>query len=126
MAQIEFQQKKNKSTIWIFTGLMIAILLVISSILIYLYPFASHEKKTYFHGANPILFEGNQHGNAQIEGDTLFIPLTFLLEKIDDTILFDEKSQSVIITTAQKVIQMPTDSLTIFVNEKPVDLHVSP
>jgi spore germination protein YaaH len=126
MAQTEFQQKKNKSTIWIFTGLIIAILLVISSILIYLYPFASHEKKTYFHGANPILFEGSQHGNAQIEGDTLFIPLTFLQKKIDDTILFDEKSQSVIITTAQKVIQMPTDSLTIFVNEKPVDLHVSP
>jgi spore germination protein YaaH len=126
MTQIVYQQKKNRSTIWIVVGLMIAILLVISSILIYLYPFASKEKKTFFHGANPILFEGKQHGNAQIEGDSLFIPLTFLQKKIDNTILYDEKSESVIITTAQKVIQMPTDSLTFFVNEKPVELQISP
>ncbi len=126
MAQLEFQQRKNKSTIWIFSGLMIAILLGISSILIYLYPFASNEKKTYFQGTNPILFEGTQQGNARLEGDTLFIPLTFLQKNIDNTILYDEKSESVIITTAQKVIQMPTDSLTFFVNEKPVDLQISP
>ncbi|WP_342431518.1 glycosyl hydrolase family 18 protein [Neobacillus sp. FSL H8-0543] len=126
MTQIEYQQKKNRTTIWIFSGLTIAFLLVISSILIYLYPFASKEKKTYFHGTNPILFEGTQHGNARIEGDSLFIPLTFLQKNIDNTILYDDKSESVIITTAQKVIQMPTDSLTFFVNEKPVELQVSP
>jgi spore germination protein YaaH len=47
-------------------------------------------------------------------------------EHIDNSIIFDEKSMSIIITTTDKVIQMPTDSLTYFVNQKPVDLQVSP
>ncbi len=40
------------------------------------------------------------------------------------TILFDEKSQSVIITTADKVVQMPTESLTYFINQKPVTVEI--
>lgn len=47
-------------------------------------------------------------------------------EHIDNSIIFDEKSKSIIITTTDKVIQMPTDSLTFFINQKPVDLQVSP
>lgn len=124
MAQIEYNKKRSPK--WIIGGLMIAVLLIASSIFWLLYPFASKEKVTYFQNDYPILFEGKQQGNAIVEGNTLFLPLTFLQEKIDNDIIYDEKSKSVIITTAEKVIQMPTDSLTFFVNEKPVDLHVSP
>jgi spore germination protein YaaH len=105
---------------------MIAVLLIASSILFLFYPFASKEKVNYFTQQNPILFEGTQKGNALIEGDTIFLPLSFMQENIDSTIIFDEKSTSIIITTAEKVIQMPTDSLTFFVNQKPVALQVSP
>lgn len=45
---------------------------------------------------------------------------------MDENILFDEKSQSVIITTADKVVQMPTESLTYFINQKPVAIGISP
>jgi spore germination protein YaaH len=107
-------------------GGLIALLIIASSIFWLLYPFASKEKVTYFQNKYPILFEGKQQGNALYEGNTLFLPLTFLQEKIDSTIIYDEKSKSVIITTAEKVIQMPTDSLTFFVNENPVDLQASP
>lgn len=105
---------------------MIAILMIASSILFLLYPFASKEKSTYFTKKNPILFEGTQKGNALLEGDSIFLPLTFMQEHIDNSIIFDEKSKSIIITTTDKVIQMPTDSLTFFINQKPVDLQVSP
>jgi spore germination protein YaaH len=105
---------------------MIAILMIASSILFLLYPFASKEKSTYFTEKNPILFDGTQKGNALLEGDSIFLPLSFMQEHIDDSIIFDEKSKSIIITTADKVIQMPTDSLTFFVNQEPVDLQVSP
>ncbi|WHX98282.1 glycosyl hydrolase family 18 protein [Neobacillus sp. DY30] len=126
MAQTEYQKKKSLSQKWILGGLMIAILLIASSIFYLLYPFASNERKAYFTDKNPILFEGIQRGNALIEGDSIFVPLSFMQENIDNSILFDEKSKSIIITTAEKVIQMPTDSLTFFVNQKPVELQLSP
>ncbi|MBY0147974.1 glycosyl hydrolase family 18 protein [Neobacillus niacini] len=126
MSQIEYHKKKSLSPKWILGGLMIAVLLIASSILFLFYPFASKEKVNYFTQQNPVLFEGTQKGNALLEGDTIFLPLSFMQENIDSTIIFDEKSTSIIITTAEKVIQMPTDSLTFFVNSKPVELQVSP
>lgn len=126
MAQIEYQKKKLLSPKWILGGLMIAILMIASSILFLLYPFAYKERANYFTEKNPILFEGTQQGNALVEGDSIFLPLSFMQENIDNSIIFDEKSKSIIITTAEKVIQMPTDSLTFFVNQKPVELHVTP
>lgn len=126
MAQIEYQKKKSLSPKWIIGGLMIAVLLIASSILFLFFPFASKEKVNYFTQQNPILFEGTQKGNALLEGDTIFLPLSFMQENIDSSIIFDEKSTSIIITTAEKVIQMPTDSLTFFVNQKPVELQASP
>ncbi|MEH6995732.1 peptidoglycan hydrolase, partial [Neobacillus drentensis] len=76
MAQIEYRKKKLLSPKWILGGLMIAILMIASSILFLLYPFASKERSTYFTEKNPILFEGTQKGNALLEGDSIFLPLT--------------------------------------------------
>lgn len=104
---------------------MIGVILIISSILLYLYPFASSEQEPYFQGKNPILFSQKQTGNALIEGETLYVPFTFL-KALDDQIIFDEKSQSIIITTADKVVQMPSESLTYFINQQPVKLEIPP
>ncbi|MFJ7726304.1 glycosyl hydrolase family 18 protein [Neobacillus sp. NPDC097160] len=126
MARIEFQTKKKLSTKWIIAGLIGAITLILSSIFLFLYPFASTDKKSYFQGDHPILFNGKQQGNALFEGNTFFVPLKFLKDHIDSAIMYDEKSNSVIITTSDKVVQMPTDSLTYFVNQKEVNLQLSP
>ncbi|TDK59350.1 peptidoglycan hydrolase [Bacillus salipaludis] len=126
MARVEYYKNQKLSPKWMIGGLVIAILLIISSILLILYPFASKEKTAYFHGTYPILFNKQQEGNALLEGTTVYIPLSLLQENIDKSIVYDEKSHSVIITTADKVIQMPTDSLTYFVNQKPVKLQMSP
>jgi spore germination protein YaaH len=106
-------------------GIIFGVFLIISSILLYLYPFASSEQQPYFQGENPILFSQKQTGNALIEGKTLYVPFTFLKE-LDDQIIFDEKSQSIIITTADKVVQMPSESLTYFINQQPVKLEIPP
>ncbi|WP_066062619.1 glycosyl hydrolase family 18 protein [Neobacillus soli] len=126
MARIEYHSNKKISTKWIFGGIFCALLLILSSILLFLYPFASTDKKVYFQGKNPILFKGSQQGNALFEGKKLFVPLSFLKQQIDSTITYDEKSKSVIITTKDKVVQLPTDSLTYFVNQKAVKLQLSP
>jgi spore germination protein YaaH len=126
MARVNYHKNNRLSKKWIIGGLIGAFLLILSSIFLLLYPFASTDKLTYFQGKHPILFNGVQHGNAIIEGNTLFVPLTFLEKQIDSTIMYDEKSKSVIITTQDKVVQMPTDSLTYFVNQQPVELQLSP
>ncbi|CAH2715982.1 hypothetical protein BACCIP111895_03166 [Neobacillus rhizosphaerae] len=126
MARVTYHKNKKLSTGWIVGGLIIAILLVLSSIFLLLYPFASTDKKSYFQGENPILFDGVQQGNAIIEKNTMFVPFTFMKEHIDKNIIYDEKSKSVIITTQDKVVQMPTDSLTYYVNQKTVNLQLSP
>jgi spore germination protein YaaH len=123
MARIEYFRKKTVATRYIVTGLILAFLMIISSILLLLYPYASKEKIDYFQGKSPILYQNEQHGNALIEGETVFLPIRFIKEQLDDSLIFDEKSQSIIMTTQNKVIQMPTESLTYYVNEKPVKLH---
>lgn len=123
MARVEYFRKEALSTKWIIFGLMIAILAIGSSILLLFYPFASNEKISYFQGKSPILFKNGQHGNALIDGDSIFVPISFVKNFIDESIIFDKKSNSIIITTKNKVIQMPTESLTYYVNEKPVKLH---
>ncbi|MDQ1145876.1 spore germination protein YaaH [Bacillus sp. SORGH_AS 510] len=126
MARLDYAKNKKRSTKWIIGGLIGSCLLIFSSIFFMLYPFASTEKKAYFEGKHPILFKGKQLGNALIEGNSLYVPLTFFKKNIDSSIHYDEKSKSVIITTTDKVVQMSTDSLTYFVNQKPVNLQLSP
>ncbi len=126
MARVEYYKKSKKSSWFVFGGLLGALLLIVSSIFLLFYPFASSEKKVYFEGKNPILFNGHQRGNGLLEGNTLYVPLSFLKKQIDSSILYDEKSQSVIITTKDKVVQMPIESMTYFVNDKPAAIKVPP
>jgi spore germination protein YaaH len=127
MARLETYKKKPMiSKGWIVTGLIASVLLIISSILLFFYPFASSEKTSYFTGENPVIFEGKQQGSAIVDGKSVYVSLDFLKENIDDSIAFDEKSKSIIITTTNKVIQMPTESLTYFINEQPAELQFAP
>ncbi|HYK74437.1 MAG TPA: glycosyl hydrolase family 18 protein [Pseudoneobacillus sp.] len=124
MSRVEYHSKTPIPFKWIITGLIIAIVMIVSAILLLLYPFASKEKNPYFRGENPILYQNKQHGNALIIREAVFIPINFIKENLDDSLIFDENSNSIILTTKNKVVQMPTESLTYYVNEKPVKLHV--
>jgi spore germination protein YaaH len=126
LARVEYHKKSTTTRSWIIGGIITALLLIVSSLLLLIYPFASTVKEPYFQGENPILFHGQQNGNALVEGNTLYVPLSFLQKNIDESIVFDQKSNSIIITTSNKVIQMPTESLTYFVNKQAVKLQVTP
>lgn len=126
MSRVEYHKPKKSTKGWILGGLFFALFLSLSSILLFLYPFASTEKVAPFTGENPIIFNGKQEGNAIVEEDSVYVPLTFMKNFIDDSIHFDEKSNSIIITTKDKVVQMPSESLTYYVNEKPVEINLPP
>lgn len=125
MAQLNIKNTKPISKTLILAGLFFSALLLSSVIIYLLYPFASNEKKEYFTGQHPILFKGSQAGNAMFYDQNYYVPLEFL-KILDDSIVYDQKSESVIFTTKDKVVQMPTDSLTYFINQKPVELQIMP
>lgn len=124
MTLLRSKRKKQTNKKWIILSVLMTFFLIASIILLLLYPFASSQKQTYFTGDYPILYQGEQAGNALIDGGTVYVPLSFMKNNIDETIFYDEKSKSIIITTVNKVVQMPTDSLTYYVNEQPVELHL--
>jgi spore germination protein YaaH len=124
MANVVYQKQKTITKRWVLSGLLFSLIVIISSILFIFYPFASREKVSYFDGENPILYNEEQVGNALMDGDVVYVPLTFMKNQVDEQLFFDEKSNSVILTTSNKVIQMPTESLTYFVNEEPVQLQM--
>lgn len=126
MAKVEYIKKQHLSPRRAIWGLLTALLIVLAAIFLLFYPFASNVKQTYFHGANPILYHGAQQGNALIEENHVFVPFNFLKNKFDNAITFDEQSKSVIITTKDKVVQMPIGALTYYVNQRPIQVKFQP
>lgn len=124
MIQLQ-KDMKNTPTIK-FAMIAFVFLVILSIILIILYSFDFSGKKSYFKGENPIVFHGKQSGNGLVVDHLVYVPFSFMKEYIDDTIYYDKESNSVIITTKDKVVQMPSKSLTYYVNEEPVKLHFSP
>ena len=124
MTNLVVETHKNSKRKKILLGLMIAFFVMISSILLFQYPFASKEKVNYFNGDHPILFNGTQEGNALFMKNETYIPIHFLKEHIDEYIFYDESSNAMILTSKTKVIYIPTDSLTYYENEKPIQLKI--
>ncbi|WP_336747452.1 glycosyl hydrolase family 18 protein [Paenibacillus sp. y28] len=73
----------------------------------------------------PIYYAGElQTSTALGKKEGLKLPLELVQDLLDPNIVYEEASNSVIITTKDKVIRLKTDVLTAMVNEKPLQLHV--
>ncbi|PYI51667.1 glycosyl hydrolase [Paenibacillus flagellatus] len=73
--------------------------------------------------AKPVFYRGEMlKEEATGENDALKLPLAFMKEKVDPTIFHETATDSVIITTQDKVLRMKTNALTATVNEKPLTL----
>ncbi|MBS4173010.1 glycosyl hydrolase family 18 protein [Bacillus sp. FJAT-49736] len=115
METIPLRSKPKKNTKWLFSFSILFVM--ITGILLYIYyPFASTKKTTYVSGEYPILIQGAIHGNAIRSDKNTFIPLETVKDQIDNSIY--EESNSIIITTKLKVIQIPINQNTIYVNAK--------
>lgn len=117
MAEITFQAPKRPNKYKVLLGLAFAVLLVVTSVFFIFYPFASSKTAEYFKGENPIILNGKQAGNAITVNGTVYLPLSFWQENIDESITYDSQSNSVIATTKDKVIQFPSESVSYFVND---------
>lgn len=117
-------QVTSKWLIW--TGFILSILIVISSIiLIFLYN-KSNEQVAFTDKENPIIYEGRifDKNEAFIQNEEVYLPLSFIKEKIDSGAIYDKGTNSVIFAMNDKVIQFPNDELQYFINEKPFSIHI--
>jgi spore germination protein YaaH len=72
----------------------------------------------------PVFYQGIAVGASVIgQKEGLKLPLSVFQDKIDPAIRYEEGTQSVIITTRNKVVHLQTSKLTGTVNAKPFDLR---
>jgi spore germination protein YaaH len=122
MAQIS-KKKLQLSTPLIIIGLISAVFLAASSLFLLIYQSPSEEMVPYSTSPETIVLEGEAQSEGVIRKNNVsYFSVDFIKENIDDSIVYDEASKSIILTTKNKVFQMPTDSLTYFVNEQPTEL----
>ncbi|WP_126429405.1 glycosyl hydrolase family 18 protein [Brevibacillus marinus] len=81
---------------------------------------APHDGQT-----NVVLFHGEVYPQSfLIEQDQLLLPFSFVKEKLDPYLYWDEPTQSVVVTTRDKVLRMESNKLVAFLNKTPVELRV--
>ncbi|HEX7056731.1 MAG TPA: glycosyl hydrolase family 18 protein [Bacilli bacterium] len=86
-------------------------------------PNARHVPPEFNGLAKPIFIQGKIMPETAIgTAESLRLPLPVVQQWIDPTIVFDDASQSVILTTKQHVVQLKTAQLTAMVNHKPFAL----
>ncbi|MEF3306441.1 glycosyl hydrolase family 18 protein [Paenibacillus sp. GYB003] len=87
------------------------------------YPNKQHVQPDYGGVQKPVFFRGEFIADGALgEKESLKLPLDFIKEKVDPSIVYESASDSVIITTKDKVVRMKTNALTAMVNEKPLEL----
>ena len=61
---------------------------------------------------------------ALVSGETTLLPFETVQKHMDPALHWDAKSESLVVTTQDKVLTMQTESLTAYVNRRPVSLNV--
>ncbi|SEC63014.1 glycosyl hydrolase family 18 protein [Paenibacillus sp. GP183] len=74
--------------------------------------------------SKPVFYKGSFFPESAIgEKEGLKLPLSLVQEWLDPSILYEQSSDSVIITTKDKVLRFKTSQLSAFMNEKPYTLQ---
>lgn len=119
------RQKKASTFSYRIASFVFIITILIGASFFFLYPFPSKEKVAYFSADYPIIFQEEVFENeAMMIDDVIYISYNFLQNKIDPNIHYDDDSDSVIITTKDKVVQIPNQDLTGFINNEPFTFEV--
>jgi spore germination protein YaaH len=87
------------------------------------YPNNEHVQPDFGGLQKPVFYKGELlKEGAEGEKESLKLPLDFIQDRVDPTIVYEKASDSVIVTTKDKVVRMRTNALTAFVNEQPLNL----
>ncbi|GED34169.1 glycosyl hydrolase family 18 protein [Brevibacillus centrosporus] len=87
---------------------------------------ASTEHVSPFNGEkHALVYQGEVEKTPYLmEADQILLPFSFIQEKLDPAIFWDEPTHSVIITTKDKVLRMESGQVVAYLNKQPVNLQV--
>ncbi|UFJ43193.1 SH3 domain-containing protein [Brevibacillus humidisoli] len=101
-------------------------LVMVASMVWYFLQLPSTERVAPYDGqSNVVLYQGEVYPRSfQMEQNQLLLPFAFVKEQLDPHLYWDEPSQSVVVTTRDKVLRMESEKLVAFLNKTPVELRV--
>lgn len=118
------RNRRKRLRIWSIALTVMAILMI--TVIYYeleLRPNRDHVDPDWI-GQQPIFVSGElTNWEAKGEGEALKIPLGAVQEWIAPHAIYEDTSDSVILTTASKVLQMKTSQLTAIMNDEPIELR---
>ncbi|MCD5322811.1 MULTISPECIES: glycosyl hydrolase family 18 protein [Pontibacillus] len=121
MARTHTYTKAKQRMPWMIGGL--AVFLFFSFAVFWLlYPFPSNEKTDYFNTQYPLIFKGKKYTGEVLYEDGIYLSFDFVKEYIDSELHYDESSRSVIVTTQEKVYQMPSNTKQYYINNESTQL----
>ncbi|MFC0213582.1 glycosyl hydrolase family 18 protein [Paenibacillus chartarius] len=86
-------------------------------------PNTAHEEPDFGGFSKPILYQGKLWEESGKGSEaSLKLPYSLISQVIDPAALYEEKSDSFIVTTGDKVLRMKSDALTAQLNDKPLTL----
>ncbi|KIL37898.1 glycosyl hydrolase [Gordoniibacillus kamchatkensis] len=115
-------RRRGRKTAWLL--LLAALCAVATFVLWTLYaPNRTHVRPD-FHGlSKPVFYKGELwEESAAGTKESLKLPASLIKQWIDPNALYEEKSDSFIVTTDRQVLRMKTSELTATVNDKPITL----
>lgn len=119
--------RNSRIRLWLIA--VVCALLITSGYASYLYwekyhPNGNHINPGFDALKKPIFYQGLMMDLPALgEQEGLMLPLPVIQKWIDPTIVYEEKTESIIITTEDKVVYMKTDQLTALMNDKPFSLR---
>ncbi|KRF19799.1 glycosyl hydrolase family 18 protein [Paenibacillus sp. Soil787] len=121
------QPKHRRSTkrILLISGLFIGMFAAGAAAFLWqqLAPNRTKVEPEYHELSKPVFYQGNYYKTSAIgEKEGLKLPLTLIQEWMDPSIIYEKSSDSVIITTKDKVLRLKTTELSALMNEKPITL----
>lgn len=119
------QRRKSSKKILLVSSLIIGMFAAGAASFLWQQYAPNHTKvETEYHElSKPVFYQGNYYKSSAIgEKEGLKLPLELIQEWIDPSILYEKSSDSVIITTKDKVLRLKTTELSALMNEKPITL----
>lgn len=123
----DLQPKRRRSTkrILLLFGLCIGMFAAGAATFLWqqLAPNRTKVELEYNELSKPVFYQGNYYKTSAIgEKEGLKLPLELIQEWMDPSIIYEKSSDSVIITTKDKVLRLKTTELSALMNEKPITL----
>ena len=120
-------RRRGKRLRQFFLMLLLFIVLIFGSAfwLLFLKP-STEQVKPYGGASQVIVYQGSpmEASSYLLESGQVLLSFDFLKEVIDPYLYWDEPTNSVIVTTKDKVLRLPSGQVTAFLNKQPIDLQV--